>query len=93
MSDLKQTIGATLVACGVFLAMFLGLKWELIPSAVFGVSTYAGVYLLTKPRRRIGGKGGKLRHGGAELQQPLEAAGRDLRTIDKTAAAVRDPCA
>ena len=56
MSDLKQTIGATLVACGVFLAMFLGLKWELIPSAVFGVSTYAGVYLLTKPRRRIGGK-------------------------------------
>ena len=91
MSDLKQTIGATLVACGVFLAMFLGLKWELIPSAVFGVSTYAGVYLLPKPRRRIGGKDVELLQGGEEFHQLLEEAGKDLHTIKKAASAVKDP--
>ena len=91
MSELKRTLAAVFAACAVFLTMFFGLRWELLPSALFGIGIYAGVYLILKPRRRIGGVDVGEIKGGEELARLLEEAGKDLYTIKRAAGEIRDP--
>ena len=91
MSELKRTLAAVFAACAVFLTMFFGLRWELLPSALFGIGIYAGVYLILKPRRRIGGVDVEEIRGGEELARLPEEAGKDLRTIKRAAGEIRDP--
>lgn len=50
----RRSLLAGVVGGGLFLLLFLFLKWSLFVAAPLAILTWAGVYLLTKPVEKIG---------------------------------------
>lgn len=73
-NDLRQNIAAVISAAaagGVFIVLLFLLEWSVFVDIPIAIGTYAGLYLLTKPKRRIGNTDIEFIENGAELEQKL----------------------
>lgn len=92
-NDFRQNIAAIIsagAAGAVFvLALFL-LEWSVLIDIPIAVGTYAGLYLITKPRRRIGSVDIDFIENGEELEQKLLEAKEDYDSIRKSIIKIGD---
>ena len=78
---LLQTAAALAAACLVFFALALGLRWDLLLSAVLAVGVYVGLSLLLSPRRDRSARFFASRADGAELALPHLARRRAVGSV------------
>ncbi len=82
--EFRQNLGAVfsgVAAGGAFLTMLFGLGWPFLIDVPVAAGIYAGLYLLTKPKRRIGGLDIDFIENGEELEQKLSEAKEDYESI------------
>ncbi len=91
MKDMGRMAVSVLLAAAAFLFLFIGLGWNLIFCAALGVGVYFGVFLLTKPRRKLAGIDVEAIKGGEELTRLLDDAKEDLEQIESSVKRLRDP--
>lgn len=92
-NDLRQNIAAALSAAAagaVFTALLFLLEWSVLIDIPISAGVYAGLYLITKPRRRIGGIDIEFIENGDELEKKLAEAREDHESIKRSAENVRD---
>ena len=92
-NDFRQNIAAIISAAaagGVFVLLLFLLEWSVFIDIPVVIGTYAGLYLMTKPRRRIGGIDIDFIENGEELEQKLIEAKDDHDSIKKSIAKIVD---
>ncbi|MGN0638134.1 MAG: 5-bromo-4-chloroindolyl phosphate hydrolysis family protein [Huintestinicola sp.] len=92
-NDLRQNIAAIISAAAsgaVFLILLFMLEWSVFIDIPVAMGTYAGLYLLTKPKRRIGSIDIELIENGAELEQKLLEAKEDYESIKRSIVKIGD---
>ena len=77
-------------AAAAFLVLFVMLRWNPVVCALRCVGVYFGVFFISKPVRRIAGIDVEKMPGGEEMQELLDEAQRDLRSIKRSAAEIDD---
>lgn len=68
-------------AGGAFLTMLFGLNWPFLIDLTIAAGIYAGLYMITKPKRSIGGLDIDFIENGEELEQKLIEAKEDYESI------------
>lgn len=92
-NDFRQNIAAIIsaAAAGAVFVMFLFLlEWSVFIDIPIAIGTYAGLYLITKPRRRIGSVDIDFIENGEELEQKLIEAKDDYDSIRKSIIKIGD---
>ena len=92
-NDFRQNIAAIISAAaagGVFVLLLFLLEWSVFIDIPVAIGTYAGLYLMTKPRRRIGGIDIDFIENGEELEQKLLEAKEDCDSIHKSIVKIGD---
>lgn len=92
-NDFRQNITAIISAAaagGVFVLLLFLLDWSIFIDIPVAIGTYAGLYLMTKPRRRIGGIDIDYIENGEELEQKLIEAKKDCESIQKSIVKIGD---
>ncbi|MGN1415206.1 MAG: 5-bromo-4-chloroindolyl phosphate hydrolysis family protein [Oscillospiraceae bacterium] len=92
-NDFRQNIAAILSAAAagaVFIILLFLLEWSVFIDIPAAAGTYVGLYLLTKPRRRIGGMDIDLIENGEELEQKLLEAKDDHESIKRSVQKIGD---
>lgn len=92
-NDLRQNIAAIISAAAsgaVFIILLFLLEWSIFIDIPVAIGTYAGLYLMTKPKRRIGNTDIEFIENGAELEQKLLEAKEDYENINKSIARIGD---
>ncbi len=82
-SSPRQFILALLAALAVFFGTWSGLQWPVLLAAGLAVGTYVGVYLLAKPKLRIGHIRVDSLPDGDELKRLLLEAKDDMDAINR----------
>lgn len=91
--DFRQNAAAIISAAaagGVFIVLLFLLNWSVLIDIPIAAGTYAGLYLITKPRRRIGGIDIDFIENGEELEQKLLEARKDYESIKSSVSKVSD---
>lgn len=91
--DFRQNVAAIISAAaagGVFIVLLFLLNWSVLIDIPIAAGTYAGLYLITKPRRRIGGIDIDFIENGEELEQKLLEARKDYESIKSSVSKVSD---
>ena len=81
---------SALVAGGVFVFLLFAVKWSIVIDMLIAVGVYAGLYMATKPRRKIGNINIDFLNDGEELEQKLEEAKEDYERIKRSAGKIID---
>lgn len=92
-NDLRQNIAAIISAAaagGVFILLLFLLEWSVFIDVPVAMGTYAGLYLITKPKRRIGNIDIEFIENGAELEQKLLEAREDYDSIKRSIVKIGD---
>lgn len=92
-NDFRQNIAAIISAAaagGVFVLLLFLLEWSIFIDIPVAIGIYAGLYLMTKPRRRIGGIDIEFIENGEELEQKLLEAKEDYESIRKSIVKIGD---
>lgn len=92
-NDFRQNIAAIISAAAsgaVFIILLFLLEWSVFIDIPVAIGTYAGLYLMTKPRRRIGGIDIEFIENGEELEQKLIEAKNDCESIQKSIVKIGD---
>ena len=92
-NDLRQNIAAIISAAAsgaVFIILLFLLEWSIFIDIPVAIGTYAGLYLMTKQKRRIGNTDIEFIENGAELEQKLLEAKEDYENINKSIARIGD---
>lgn len=92
-NDFRQNIAAIISAAAsgaVFIILLFLLEWSVFIDIPVAIGTYAGLYLMTKPRRRIGGIDIEFIENGEELEQKLLEAKMDCESIQKSIVKIGD---
>lgn len=92
-NDFRQNIAAIISAAAsgaVFIILLFLLEWSVFIDIPVAIGTYAGLYLMTKPRRRIGGIDIDFIENGEELEQKLIEAKNDHDSIKKSIVKIGD---
>ncbi len=92
-NDLKQTAAAIFSAAaagGVFIFLLFVLEWFIAVDLALAAGTYAGLYLLTKPKHFIGNTEIEFITGGEELEKKLLEAKEDFNSISKSIGKIDD---
>lgn len=85
-NDFRQNIAAIIsagAAGAVFIILLFLLEWSVFIDIPVAIGTYAGLYLMTKPKRRIGSIDIDFIENGEELEQKLIEAKEDYESIKK----------
>ena len=85
MKEMVTALISALISCAVFLLLFLAAGWNLAAAALLCILLYFGLWLILKPRKKIGGIDVEKIQGGEELQKLLEEARKDLKQISRAA--------
>lgn len=91
--NFRQNVAAIISAAaagGVFIVLLFLLNWPVLIDIPIAAGTYAGLYLITKPRRRIGGIDIDFIENGEELEQKLLEARKDYESIKSSVSKVSD---
>ena len=91
---MKKEIGSILISLAGAV-VFFGVIWQLLGlnlalSAVLSVGVYGALTLLTRPARRIGSVNVEMLSGGQELEEKLEQAREDFRSIGSAMEEIAD---
>lgn len=73
-NDFRQNIAAIISAAlagAVFIILLFLFKWPILIDVSVSIGTYAWLYLVTKPKRKIGSIDIDFIENGAELEQKL----------------------
>lgn len=92
-NDFRQNIAAIISAAAagaVFVILLFLLEWSVFIDIPVALGTYAGLYLLTKPKRRIGNTDIDFIENGAELEQKLLEAREDYDSIKRSIVKIGD---
>lgn len=92
-NDFRQNIAAIISAAAagaVFIILLFLLEWSVFIDIPAAIGTYAGLYLITKPKRRIGGTDIDFIENGAELEQKLLDAKEDYDNIKRSIIKIGD---
>lgn len=92
-NDYRRNIAAIIsagVAGAVFVLFLFLLEWSVLIDIPIAVGTYAGLYLMTKPRRRIGSVDIDFIENGEELEQKLLEAKEDYDSIKRSIVKIGD---
>ncbi|MGN0610118.1 MAG: 5-bromo-4-chloroindolyl phosphate hydrolysis family protein [Oscillospiraceae bacterium] len=92
-NDLRQNIAAIISAAAagaVFVILLFLLEWSVFVDIPIAAGTYAGLYLMTKPKRRIGGTDIDFIENGEELEQKLLEAKEDYESIKRSIVKIGD---
>ncbi|MGN0691150.1 MAG: 5-bromo-4-chloroindolyl phosphate hydrolysis family protein, partial [Oscillospiraceae bacterium] len=92
-NDLRQSIAAIISAAAsgaVFIILLFLLEWSIFIDIPVAIGTYAGLYLITKPKRRIGNTDIEFIENGAELEQKLLEAKDEHESIRRSIARIDD---
>ncbi|MGN0587624.1 MAG: 5-bromo-4-chloroindolyl phosphate hydrolysis family protein [Oscillospiraceae bacterium] len=92
-NDFRQNIAAIISAAAagaVFVILLFMLEWSVFIDIPVAVGTYAGLYLITKPKRRIGNTDIDFIENGAELEQKLLEAREDYDSIKRSIVKIGD---
>lgn len=92
-NDLRQNIAAIISAAAagaVFIVLLFLLEWSVFVDIPIAAGTYAGLYLMTKPKRRIGGTDIEFIENGEELEQKLLEAKEDYESIKRSIVKIGD---
>lgn len=92
-NDYRRNIAAIIsagVAGAVFVLFLFLLEWSVFIDIPIAVGTYAGLYLMTKPRRRIGSIDIDFIENGEELEQKLLEAKEDYDSIKRSIVKIGD---
>ena len=89
MQNMASIISA-LAAGGIFVVLLFVLKWSLIIDLPIAAGTYFGLYMITKPARKIGNVNIELLDDGEELEKKLEQAIEDYENIRKSVGKIID---
>ena len=81
MKSGKQVFWALLSSLGLFFLLGFGLQWNLLVAALLAVLTYFGVYLIARPKLRIGHIVIEDYQKGEELRALLDDAYEDMEVI------------
>ncbi len=85
---MKQIILALLTSLALFFALFFGLKWNVFVVIILSLGTYLGVFMVTKPRLKIGNIRIDKLEDGDELKALLLDAKDDMDHIKKASAEI-----
>lgn len=92
-NDLRQNIAAIVsaaVAGAVFIVLLFLLDWSVFIDIPIAAGVYAGLFLITKPRRKLGGVDIDFIENGEELEKKLLEAREDYESIKNSVSKVRD---
>ena len=92
--DFRQNLGAVFSAAaagGAFLTMLFGLGWPFLIDVPVAAGIYAGLYLVTKPKRSIGGRDIDFIENGEELELKLNEAKEDYESILESIRKIGNP--
>lgn len=92
-NDFRQNIAAIIsagAAGAVFIILLFLLEWSVFIDIPIALGTYAGLYLMTKPKRRIGSIDIDFIENGAELEQKLLEAKEDYESIRRSIVKIVD---
>ncbi len=92
-NDFRQNIAAIIsagAAGAVFVLLLFLLEWSVFIDIPIAVGTYAGLYLITKPKRRIGSIDIDFIENGEELEQKLLEAKNDYDNIKRSIVKIVD---
>ena len=85
-----SAIISALLAGGLFIVLLFLLKWSIIIALPITVGAYVGLYLVTKPRRKIGNINIDFLDDGEELAKKLDEAREDYESIKKSLSKIID---
>ena len=85
-----SAIISALLAGGLFIVLLFLLKWSIIIALPITVGAYVGLYLITKPRRKIGNVNIDFLDDGEELAKKLDEAREDYESIKKSLSKIID---
>lgn len=92
-NDFRQNVAAIISAAAsgaVFIILLFLLEWSVLVDIPIAIGTYAGLYLITKPKRMIGNIDIEFIENGAELEQKLLEAKEDYECIKKSIVKIGD---
>lgn len=92
-NDFRQNIAAIISAAaagGVFILLLFLLEWSIFIDIPAAIGIYVGLYLITKPKRRIGNIDIDFIENGAELEQKLLEAKEDYESINRSIQKIGD---
>lgn len=83
MNNTRQVILSTIGSVVLFCLLSFLFRWPILVSAVLSLGTFAGIYLISKPRRKIGGLLIDEIDNGEELKSLMDDAYEDMVIIEK----------
>lgn len=92
-NDFRQNIAAIISAISagaVFIVFLFLLEWPILIDMLISAGAYAGLFLITKPKRRIGNMDIEFIENGGELEQKLLEAHEDYDSIKGSIKNIRD---
>lgn len=92
-NDFRQNISAiisAITAGAVFIILLFLLEWPMLIDMLIAAGSYAGLFLITKPKRRIGNTDIEFIENGSELEQKLLEAREDYDSIKGSIKNIRD---
>ncbi len=89
--EARQTILATLSSVFLFLILALGIKWNIIISAVLALGTYYGVYNISKPPVRLGNTDIDALENGIELKELMDEGEKDMAVMKQYTDIIKSP--
>jgi 5-bromo-4-chloroindolyl phosphate hydrolysis protein len=91
MNNTRQVIISTISSVVLFILLNFLLNWPILVSAVLSLGTFVGVYLISKPRRKIGGRLVDDLDNGEELKKLMDDAYEDMIIIEKASYQISNP--
>lgn len=92
-NDFRQNITAifsAIAAGAVFILLLFLLEWPMLIDILISAGVYAGLFLITKPKHRIGNTDIEFIENGGELEQKLLEAREDYDSIKSSIKKIRD---
>ncbi len=89
--EARQTILATLSSVFLFLILALGIKWNIIISAVLALGTYYGVYNISKHPVRLGNTDIDALENGIELKELMDEGEKDMAVMKQYTDIIKSP--
>ena len=83
MNNTRQVVLSTISSVVLFSLLNFLLNWPILVSAVLSLGVFAGIYLISKPRRKIGGLLVDDIDNGEELKALMDDAYEDMVILEK----------
>lgn len=91
MKDMVRSMLSGAAAAAFFLLLFLGAKWNFFMCVLLAAGLFEAVYLISRPRKRIGRVAVDQMENGEELKKKLDEAREDFLSISRSMNQIGDP--